>query len=578
MSSAAENDNKISEAEAAELIELPVGALRDLVDAAYLPRPDANGLFDAGEIRAALEQIGTRADLVALVGKAVRRVTAASAGADDNVLQLRETDIAADPIVRAIDKAQERLGLPPSPDGLALYELNDIGNARRLIDRFGERMLYTDSRGWMVWDGCCWRPSWSDAYKLAIETAQAINSEAEAMAAEGSTDQAKELRKWARTSGNQSRLTAMLHCAASTLIKDVSAFDADPWSLTLPNGHLELRPAPMLLDHRLDELSTRLAGAEYHPDADAPNWRAFLDEVLPDQGVQTWLQRWLGYCLSGDVGEHKFVIFSGSGANGKSTLVRVLEAVFGSYAVKIGVDTVLHAPSRGGSGPSPDIARLVGRRLVTTEEPDPGARLSESTIKRLAGGDTLVARHLNREFFEFRPSAHFIMSCNELPKVWGHDHGLRRRLVVVPFTQTFDRNGPDPAAPIIRQELPGVLNWLLDGFRLWLEGGLGDLPQACIDAAADWFEAADREREFCELATQAGGAEHWIGRRELYEAYRQWCRDNGYEPRSEKLAGARFRQALGQPTDKKIDGRSRKVFKGWSLLPDYQPKSSFDDH
>jgi len=145
---------------------------------------------------------------------------------------------------------------------------------------------------------------------------------------------------------------------------------------------------------------------------------------------------------------------------------------------------------------------------------------------------------------------------------------LRRRLVVIPFTQTFARNGADPAAPIIRDELPGVLNWLLDGFRMWAEDGLGELPQACVEAASAWFEAADREAEFIKQAVERD-PEGWIERRALYTAYRAWCRDQGYEPRTETRAGQRFREALGGPRDKRVDGRAKKVFRGWALRPEY---------
>ncbi|MFP4539168.1 MAG: phage/plasmid primase, P4 family [Dichotomicrobium sp.] len=480
-------------------------------------------------------------------------------------------DTDTDPIVSAIDGAEPRAG-PASSEKLAWEPCNDYGNSRRLKDRRGEDLLYTKEHGWLAWTGTHFDREDGDAVAQIIAQDVAAQIALEADCLEGSGEEAdkaraKTLRSWCRQSGNAQRLHAMLSVAAPHLRARAETFDIDPWKLATPNATLHLKGHDGGIgqyDHRRADRITRLAGARYDLEAKAPRFRRFISEILPDEATADWVQRWLGYCLSGCIAEQRIAIFEGKGSNGKSTLLNVVAAALGDYADSAPIEAFLYQERRGSSGPTPEIARLPGARMVRTSEPEPGARLSESVIKQITGDEPMTARHLNRPIFEFVPSFKLTMSVNHRPVIVGKDHGIKRRVVLVPFTQRFEKRGPGLKAELMA-ELPGVLNWLLDGLQMYFQEGL-DLPEPVAAATEAYFAEMDPIGQFiADACKEEPDAEEESAT--LFAGYKLWCAQANEEHKNNTQFGRRLND-LGF-RKKKTGGRIKRL--GLRLRDEFRP-------
>lgn len=522
-------------------------------------------------------------------------------------------------IAAAFERAEERPA-PPEDAKLARELLNDTGNARRLIARHGLDLVHVEEWGWGAWDGQRWRFDDGDsrAFIRAIETAEAIFDEAEALpdfeddeppkpathkqAAGISAEDLEAWRRWeiwdkrrkrilatkmelkefALQSGNRGKAENMLATAAPYLRRRHDEFDDAPYVLNVANGCLRLDGEQVaLFDPRRSDRVTKCATVAFDPNAECPRWRQFIDDIFPKQtDVQVFVQKWLGYCLTGSIAEQRAVIFEGAGSNGKSVLMNVVSALLGDYATTTPVETFLHNDrGKSGSGPSPDIARLVGVRIVRTSEPEPGSRLSESVLKQYTGGEKMVARRLHKDFFEFTPAGKLTMSVNIRPVIVGKDHGIKRRLLVVPFRRIFtkdeilelDQARGMPLHDWLMAEGPGILNWLLDGFRLWREDGLAE-PELVRQQTEAYFAEMDPigqfVREAClTIADGAGVGEASMEKAvDLYAAYKRWCDGNNEEPKNNTAFGRRLND-LGIRSAK-VGGVGFRT--GVSLRPDWR--------
>lgn len=248
--------------------------------------------------------------------------------------------------------------------------------------------------------------------------------------------------KFGNASGNAPKISAMLTEAAPHLRRPPADMDRDPMLLNVANGTLDLSALDAgLRSHDRDDRITRVAPVAFDPDADCPRFREFLDRILPDKEVHVFVQTFFGYALTGDTGEQKLAAFHGAGANGKSTLQNIVAAVMGDYAMTTPIDSFLHNNRKGGGDATPDLARLPGARLVIASEPEIGARISESVVKAITGGDMMAVRRLHKEFFEFRPEFKLVFSCNIKPTIRGADEGIWRRIMLVPFDKQILRGG-----------------------------------------------------------------------------------------------------------------------------------------
>lgn len=465
---------------------------------------------------------------------------------------------------------------------LCKHPRNDLGNARRLIARHGANIKYISEQGWHGWTGQCWSLEHGDqiVHKAAQNTADCLRYEFYAVAAHGPYEDEppkkyeERLKAWhgfARNSGNKPRISAMITEAQPHLECSPKGLNRKPYFLNVQNGTLDLK-APdngredwdgiTLEKHNPEDLITKLAEVEYDPAATCPRFRQFISEIQPDLEIELFLQRWCGYCLTGSMQEQIILMFYGTGSNGKSVLMSLMKRILGSYAQVLPFASLLHDDKRRGAEASPDLAQLPGVRLVTAAEPESGAKFSESLIKQITGGEEIKARHLHKGFFEFKPECKVMLSFNNKPIIRGQDEGIWRRIALVPFAQRYVEAHELTASPGAKlkdkdleaklwEERSGILNWMLDGYRLWEEKGLC-IPQSVRAATSQYRDESSPVREFLSACTQSDPA-GMVKAGMLYEAYTLWAADSAMEAQSQTWFGYRMKDLNIQ---KHRDGRN----------------------
>lgn len=441
---------------------------------------------------------------------------------------------------------------------LAFQPPNHMGDAQRLIAREGDNLAFTENVGWAVWDVTAWNRERGRALALrkAMDVARAIRDEARALTdkpGRTSPKRIKDLYAHADSAGNMPGLNGMLAAAEPFLTQPLSAFDAQPFLLAALNGTIELKSTCELRAPARGDLLSRRLAVKYREGALCPNFDKFIARIVPNDAMRAYLQRIIGYCLSGSTREQAFFIFYGGGLNGKSTLLNVIRFIMGEYAKVTPIGTFL-AKREGASGSehSVDIARLPAVRLVTAVEPPEGARLDEGRIKDVTGGETISARDLNKGIIEFRPVMKPVIACNAMPQIRGADHGIWRRIRVFPFLVQIPEEEIDRELERkLIAEAEGILLWMLAGFEEWWAMGLAPPPEA--KEALDIYRATqDFVGEFVDTrcvrtgdrADPATGKPYELSAKDLYAAFEKWGDENGLFDKKTVMSQKAFSQKL----------------------------------
>ena len=423
-------------------------------------------------------------------------------------------------------------GSPRTPAG---FNRTDLGNAERFIARHGEdvRYCFPWSR-WLVWTGARWeRDEAGRVYRLAKDAVRGIYEEA---AAAEDEEQRKDLAKHAARSEAEAKIKAMLELSKSEVPISPAELDAEPWLLNAPNGTIDLRTGE-LREHRREDLLTKMAGANYDPDAEAPAWSATLERVLPSAELRGFFKKLAGYAFSGDVSEHILAVLYGTGANGKSTILNALLAAGGDYGMQAAPDLLV---AKKGSHPT-EVADLFGMRLVASIEVEDGRRLAESLVKQLTGGDKVRARRMRQDFWQFDPTHKVFMAVNHKPEIRGTDTAIWRRLRLIPFEQTIPPDEQDRKLPQkLEAELPGILRWVLDGCLAWQREGL-QAPAEVRKATGQYRSEMDVIGAFLQDECEIGPA-HREPFTTLYKRYEEWCEDGGERAETRRKFNARLKE------------------------------------
>ncbi len=461
---------------------------------------------------------------------------------------------------------------PSGTGGAEPEHLTDLGNARRLVALHGRDLRYCFAwRAWVTWDGRRWqRDDTGEPFRRAKDTIRSVYREASGCEDER---QRKALAQHAARCEADSKLRALLSVAQSEpeLIVRPEEFDLDPMLLTVANGTLDLRTGS-LLPHRRKDLITKLAPVAYDPHAKAPTWERFLRRILNDcVELIAFLQRAIGYTLTGRTAMQVWFLLHGIGANGKSTLLRTLTDLLGEYALWTPVQTLL---SKRGEHIENDLARLHNARMVAAVEAEGGRRLAEALVKQLTGGDAVTARFLYGEYFSFLPAFKLWFATNHKPQIRGSDLATWRRIRLVPFDVTIPEAEQDRELPEkLRAEFPGILVWAVRGCLAWQRDGLG-VPDSVRHATAEYREAMDLIGAFLsERCTLDPGAS--VGATDLYRAYCAWCEQGKEHPESQQ----RFGEALSERGYRVERHRvtNRKIRVGLRLLSEHpeHPRTTF---
>jgi putative DNA primase/helicase len=411
--------------------------------------------------------------------------------------------------------------LPGGGDGeepRTVFPLTDTGNAEAFAAWCGDRVRYDYQRKkFYIWRGHRFElDADGDVERLARDVVRRRGQLAAAIENQEARDK---VHKWALASESSGRLDAMLKLVRSMRPIAVTGeqWDRDPWLLGVPNGVIDLRTGELRAGTQ-DDGVTLCAGVPFDPAAECPTWeRVVLDVFNDDRDLTTHLHKAFGYSLTGITTEQCLWVLHGTGANGKSTIVNAIRAVLGEYGHVMPFGTMLGTGQRVDL--TNDIAALNGRRLVVASEANEGARFDEARLKQLTGGDTVTARYLYGEFFEFEPVAKFFLSTNHRPAVRDQTHSFWRRLRLVPFTRTFPTNAG--LWEELLAEAPGILAWAVRGCLLWQAEGLGT-PVAMTEATDAYQQDTDPLTDFIAEACALDPEAEVMGS-DLYAGYVRWA-------------------------------------------------------
>lgn len=424
------------------------------------------------------------------------------------------------------------------------HPCTDLGNAERLVAQHGDDLRYLTGAGWHRWEG----------HRFVADRRRRIvvmmGNVARGIYTEATTSEDPQRRrllaKWAGNSESRSRIEAAIALAESRpeIVDDFENYDVNPWLVGLRNGVYDLKADQFRPGVRADRLTLSM-NVDFDESARAPRWEAFQLEIHGrNSELVAFKQRAYGYSLSGDTSEQKLFVQYGTGANGKSTEHQVLLEIFGGYGRKVEPDTLM-IHGRAGSTANNDVARLRGARLVATAESEDGQRLAESLVKTLTGGDRIAARFLYKEPFEFTMVGKIWLATNHRPEIAGTEHAIWRRIVLIPYDCRFDGAKCDPhLAEKLLLEGPGILNWLIDGYRQWRRQGLA-LPEEVQTAGKMYRAEMDRVGGFVDECCAIGA----LGKTkaaDVYKRYQSWCSANGIRFLSARKFHERMARDHGQ--------------------------------
>jgi putative DNA primase/helicase len=380
--------------------------------------------------------------------------------------------------------------------------------------------------------------------------------------------------KWALHSESRPAIDNALELAKSVepISDDGERWDANPWLLGVANGVVDLRTGRLRQAKPEDRVTLYLPVA-YDPAAKCPRFEQFLQEIFNgDAELIGFIQRSVGYSLTGLVDEHCLFACYGEGANGKSTLLGVVQYILGDYAVNLPFSAL---EMSGRSSIPNDVAMLAGRRFATAIETGESVRLNEARIKAITGGDLITARHLFKNFFTFAPTHKLWLAFNHKPRICDASEGMWRRIRLIPFLRQFTGDERDKKlVNKLKAEAPGILNWMIEGCRLWQKQGLGE-PQVVKNATAAYRDESDHLAQFIEDCCVVDSTAT-VTSADLWKRYEQWAQDAGEVPLPRPAFGERLKRH--GITDTRLGHSGTRGWQGIKLLtPSEEEIPDLDD-
>lgn len=463
---------------------------------------------------------------------------------------------------RSKDGAEEKI----APKSIGSEYLTSAGNAERLIRLHKDHMRFCHTNGqWYLWDGSRWG---KDDDGGAIRRSMEAVKELYRYAWETDDPQKRQSRvRWATKSDCMAGYREILEICKNKhpMTSTLDLFDNDPWMLNCSNGTLDLQSQEFRKPDPLNYI-TKSISTKYDPECECPLWKAFLKDIFRDDKdnpydeLISFVQQAVGYSLTGSMAEQMFFFCYGGGANGKSVFLAVIRELMGDYAKQTDFNTFLTQKNESVRN---DIAALAGGRFITASEPESGKSLAMSLLKAWTGGDPITARFLHQEFFTFQPVGKLWFAANTRPAITERNMGAWRRVCMIPFNVSIPPKMQDlDLEEKILKELPGILNWALDGLKKYLDVGKLVLPNCVTDANKLYKKEFDSISSFIDGCIEINNNSTILGR-ELYEAYEKFCEEMGYRPASKQKFN---REIESEPGVMKIDSRNVVKWLGINLL------------
>lgn len=411
------------------------------------------------------------------------------------------------------------------------YNWSDVGNAERLVDLYGKDIKFNINKGkWFIWKGTHWTEDTEfkveNLYRNVLRRFQRqIKLTYYALEDIDKEKAEKRANAFVLKCESDNKIKATLSQAKTFKNMHFMKSDENNYLFNTPNGTFDLKEQ-IIREHKREDLITQCSNYSYSSENYCPNWLDFLNKIfLDNKELITYIQKAIGYSLTGDMSEQCLFMLWGGGANGKSTFVRALEDIMGTYAATIKGETLME--TKNNDGARGDLARLTNKRVVIASELQEGQVFNEPLLKVLSAGETLPVRFMYQEEFMLQPRFKLWIMTNKKPKVKGNDYGIWRRWRMIPFKYTFKDEEKDPNfyEKNIITELPAILNWAIEGYKKWQEEGFGT-PLEILESVEDYKNEMDQVARFLEdeCITQqdltcAGSL--------LYETYKDWCMDEG---------------------------------------------------
>lgn len=420
-------------------------------------------------------------------------------------------------------------------------QFSDITNRDFFIKAYVNKVRYCISwNKFLIWNGTCWQiDTRGTVEEMCVDF---IHKMYRALRSIDDKQLRIAFEKHLIRSENYRRIQGMVGLLKMSKDLKVEDFelDKDHFLFNTQTQTINLRSGK-IRDPNIKDLITTKSNFVFQKEAKAPTWNLFLLQIFnKDEALIRFIQKAMGYALSGDVSEQCLFILWGTGANGKSTFLNVLHHLFGDYARSTMIETFM----KKNSEQSNDLARLKGARLVTTSEIEQGKPMSESLIKTVTGEDELTARFLYGEYFSFKPTFKIFMATNHKPKIRGADNGIWRRIKMIPFTVTIPPEQRDKKlTEKLIAENSGILNWLIQGYAMWKKEGLSDEPEAVREANDEYRMDMDSVGSFVNDCFEIDASLKWrLHTKILYETYIKWCSKNNERAMSQKWLGLRMQE------------------------------------
>jgi len=422
------------------------------------------------------------------------------------------------------------------PNDNPRYSWSDIGNGNLFADFYQDQARYAPERKlWYIFDRMVWKPDIGSIRTMELCKLLADKLMVFTLSIENELKRNEYInfvRHW------QSRLyrETILKDAAGLYPIYMAALDSDPYVFNCLNGTLNLKTGEFYRNRPADMLS-KVSGVIYDPSARCERWDLFIQEVMEgDMEKARFLQKALGYALTGDSRlEALFVLHGSKTRNGKSTCMETMMRIMGDYGKTARPETIGMKFNNSSNNPTEDIARLAGARLVNISEPDKRLTLSSALVKTLTGNDTINARFLHENSFDYRPQFKLFINTNHLPQVNDLTLFTSGRVKIIPFERHFEPHEQDQRLKSTltkSQNLSGILNWCIDGYRLMEAEGL-EMPESVSHATESYQHSSDKIALFMEDAlTEDHGCE--VRTAEVYAVYKRWCSDNGFKAESSR--------------------------------------------
>lgn len=418
--------------------------------------------------------------------------------------------------------------------------LGDIANGRYFASIHRGKLKYVfAAKKWLKWDDQRW--AWCEsgehleAAKLVAD--KMLDFATANLKANPNDPEAKRQMAHAIKSRDERRLHSMIALAQSEpnmAVGNMGQLDSNPWLLNVENGVVDLKTGA-LLDHDPRMLQTKICNAMFLRGAQCPKWETFLDEIFcGDKELIDYVQRALGYSMTGLVTEEVMFFMFGFGANGKSVFINTVINILADYAMTAPASMLALRRNDDKGRASPEMARMVGSRFAVANETQSNDRLDEQLVKVLVSREKIAARHLYGDYFEFMPTHSMWVRGNHKPIVTGDDHGIWRRIQLIPFARTFK---PDEIDPFLEDKLvserDGILTWMIEGCMKWQAEGLKP-SNAVRNASSQYRKESDVLGQWldeeCEL-----GMNHRCDQKRVYSSYQYWCTTNGLRPMTKAL-------------------------------------------